>query len=919
MKLKINPYLLIRGEQSRKRSNNSKKILFITLFFFFSSVPSLVSATITVNPDYETFTYIGRGTDGGTTLTNIPASNTDFDYFPDDAVVNDAIYFGWNKGRWDSLKLYVGTAFVADNVTFVWEYWNGNKWATLSVTDNTNGFTNLGEHTVEFTPPTDWKGRNLIFSGSYKYQTLWIRCRIDAVTNITEGGAQSTQPAKHKRYEIEVTGDYSAYTNIFKKIYDADQANGWGLTNLTEKGIQINCNVGFGDGSTTTIVKTQRESVSVRYDNIWIKPQCTFTAGVLDATGYTHDGSRIEMCTKGADMNMVSNGATAKFYDTQIIQSGEYGVTKRIHFKGDTDFQDVIFEGFSRFCPDKSTVNVKRFKMKDGRWFGSAVGNIEDVILQSDWNSMFTLVYSITARDLKVESSASTPYRNYRAYATMIDCDVSDDLSDWTFCCSPGYWVKFQQSFNLKVIDRNGNPIEGATVILKDKNGTEVFSVTTNSSGVIPEQLVTRTYFEMNSSSTAMKTDYNPFTLTISHQDYPSKEFTFNITKKIDWTIALSDTPMSSGVVNVYGTEYAPGEEGVIYAHVLYGDGTPANNSTCNVTIFNKNTTWVVNQSMNYIYGSDGSYYYNFTVPSNISVFMTNVRCSNPTAYGSGEFHVSNWARDITQGLKLYAHTGSFYSPNDKIDIYVTTANNQGALINTTVNVEIFYPNGTSLSSGQASYYETGRANYTFILSNNAPTGTYRIEIDSNYSYYYAHETLTFLVSPVLEDISDVVDYINTTITNTIIPYLQEINSTTYNSYDYLQNTIYPKVNDANSTIYDVLAKWGSYDAPTLYNKIDDTYNKASNIYTDTQNLLSKWGTYTAQQLYNISNVTYYKTIDIHNDMATASALQDIQNNVTWLINNVATQDNITLINSKLDTINSTINTIKKYSLHKTK
>ena len=45
--------------------------------------------------------------------------------------------------------------------------------------------------------------------------------------------------------------------------------------------------------------------------------------------------------------------------------------------------------------------------------------------------------------------------------------------------------------------------------------------------------------------------------------------------------------------------------------------------------------------------------------------------------------------------------------------------------------------------------------------------------------------------------------------------------------------------------------------------------------------------------------------------MATASSLSSMQTDVTWLINNVATQENMTLINSKLDTINSTINTIK--------
>ena len=154
-------------------------------------------------------------------------------------------------------------------------------------------------------------------------------------------------------------------------------------------------------------------------------------------------------------------------------------------------------------------------------------------------------------------------------------------------------------------------------------------------------------------------------------------------------------------------------------------------------------------------------------------------------------------------------------------------------------------------------------------------------------------------------------DYINTTITNTIIPYLSEINSTTHTTYSYLTDTINPNILEINSTVADILTKWGTYNASELYNKINDTYNLANDTKNDTEALLDKWGTYTAQQLYNISNATYIRTGEIYSGMATASALSSMQTDVTWLVSNVATQTNITLINSKLDTINSTVNTIK--------
>ena len=166
------------------------------------------------------------------------------------------------------------------------------------------------------------------------------------------------------------------------------------------------------------------------------------------------------------------------------------------------------------------------------------------------------------------------------------------------------------------------------------------------------------------------------------------------------------------------------------------------------------------------------------------------------------------------------------------------------------------------------------------------------------------------MISPVLEDISDVVDYINTTIMNTIIPYLEKINKTTNESYNYLKTTIYPKLNDSNSTIYNILKKWDSYNASQLYEKINETYNKTVDIYTDIQSLVTKWGTYTAAQLYNISNETYYKTVDIYNNMATASSLSSMQTDATWLVSNVATQENMTLVVSKIDTIDANVDTL---------
>lgn len=120
-----------------------------------------------------------------------------FDYFGDAASVNDYILFAFGMKFW-GIRLTVGTAFAAAAVTFVWEYWDGSAWATLPVS-NEDAMTALGQQDVEFTPPADW-GVHATIDG------YGIRCRISALTAITEGGANGTNKAKFNFKRLEGTG-----------------------------------------------------------------------------------------------------------------------------------------------------------------------------------------------------------------------------------------------------------------------------------------------------------------------------------------------------------------------------------------------------------------------------------------------------------------------------------------------------------------------------------------------------------------------------------------------------------------------------------------------------------------------------------------------------------------------------------------
>jgi len=89
-------------------------------------------------------------------------------------------------------------------------------------------------------------------------------------------------------------------------------------------------------------------------------------------------------------------------------------------------------------------------------------------------------------------------------------------------------------------------------------------------------------------------------------------------------------------------TEYhTPGENGTIYAHVLYANGTPANGATLNLTLWRPNGTKELDSvGMSYIAGSNGIYQYNFTTPNVVGVYAVDIVSANPAGYGTDEVHV---------------------------------------------------------------------------------------------------------------------------------------------------------------------------------------------------------------------------------------------------------------------------------------
>lgn len=195
--------------------------------------------TFTFNTDWfghiaGNFLYChwGNATSGGTVFSQPYRYKSDgtgnyTHFFDNSPTVDDAFYIGFTGGRATGIDWYTSSSFTpisSDSHSVVWEYWNGSSWQSLpNLVDGTSGFTQKGQVTWDL--PSDWTAYNYTDSNGRNYPAFWIRVRLTAFTNFTNGGKFYYAYVKIRPYTIHITGTDDLY---IEDIYDADQTNGWG-------------------------------------------------------------------------------------------------------------------------------------------------------------------------------------------------------------------------------------------------------------------------------------------------------------------------------------------------------------------------------------------------------------------------------------------------------------------------------------------------------------------------------------------------------------------------------------------------------------------------------------------------------------------------------------------------------------------
>jgi hypothetical protein len=455
--------------------------------------------------------------DGGTYSANLSTS-TAFDLFPDDAAIDDAIYFGRIK-EFKNIKFYVGTAFAATSVTFVWEYYDGSSWQTLSVTDNTNGFTNLGENEVTWNVPHDWDHGPVINS---IYMVYWVRCRISAINTPTEGGAQSTQKVTIGNNVLRLNSSYSLAT-LLTAITSAGYGDILYNSHSSLMSYKFSCSVQMDTGgvitdSYKTLIFKKEETPFLATTGTLTLSKClvyfyskfstTYVNKPFTIQGVTNfDACIIYWVRSGSGhspFNIYGSGTWNMTTMTSSMADGAYYFYTTSHV-----FTDVEFEMNSIYPTNWSTPPIR----------------LKVVRLVFNGGIQNGTIYQLN----NTGSLAATQSGGHWYLRDMVACSFPSTVK--------GTWHFHKQwYFGLKVTNGNFEAISGASVVIIDYTGATILDTTTDVNGEITGLYLDERVYESSGgwdeSSPLINNAKTPHTVTISKSGYITKTIKYTMDRK---------------------------------------------------------------------------------------------------------------------------------------------------------------------------------------------------------------------------------------------------------------------------------------------------------------------------------------------------------------------------------------------------
>lgn len=306
----------------------------------------------------------------------------------------------------------------------------------------------------------------------------------------------------------------------------------------------------IGDGSTATWFKDINKEIvmdATTLTNLIIRLAAHFQFGDKDGNDNTSNGCKLKILNPqqyifSEDCNH-GGGEGTKLYDSYIDVSHAI----RILLLNDKchEIRDCTFANIGVLRIKGSTSIVKNVYIHGGTNYGfnpaGTLGEISNIRIVKRIYGLYVYAPLGSCTFKNIETSEITSGKDIFINQNGV-CNVyiiDSILSNWdiNWASAPDPVIYRQYTFNLKVLDTNQNNVENATVILKDKDGTQLFSLTTNASGEITEQTVSYGYYNQANGNTLQ--GYSPHTIEIKKAGYKTYKKKFTMDSKIDWTIAL--------------------------------------------------------------------------------------------------------------------------------------------------------------------------------------------------------------------------------------------------------------------------------------------------------------------------------------------------------------------------------------------
>lgn len=447
------------------------------------------------------------------------------DVFPDSGVaVGDAFIFAfdYNKyGKANQLKVNLNIGIGGTGITGVWEYAvggtvNAPNWLPLSViSDGTVGLTATGSQILSFNVPADWDSFHWTGISPNIYYCFGIRYRITGFTTWTEGGhianvSNSTQGAP---YAIYTSGYTSSAPCTLSDIYNASVAGGWGVVSKNNNVYVFDCSL---VNYNYNYISSKDEVI--QFNNNWFLSAegsySIFLVGELVSGSNVRKGSSFIFL--GSNCNYPTGSA---FGTDSILYNMQF---KHIVLSASVGFNGYWGAGFGAASGQKiynlyvqgmrqlalystsvAVIGVTAGGLSTGdchiEGFGAIIKNV--TIYGGSFCIRPTTANYMWVHDCDFSGATSSPLNPYwstninpwRFYT--IDCNYGTfadaNKAKWTNSGAPivgDQKVMIQNSVLLKVVDKNGNAIAGATVKMTDKDGNVVFTYTTNTDGYVARE-----------------------------------------------------------------------------------------------------------------------------------------------------------------------------------------------------------------------------------------------------------------------------------------------------------------------------------------------------------------------------------------------------------------------------------------------